>query len=325
MSRERRDMSIIEKKPEHIIIRLFGLKIKIRTNKKKIQEIKRLNKIYEEKESINNPDLRFPKVKNRHETLAILLNSNKSMSRYGDGEFNLIFGNDLAFQNYSEELAQKLTHILKSTDENVIVGIPNKFGSLENETEGNGDFWREYIVYNREKIYDLLDMEKQYIDTDVTRPYIGNKNKSECKGLFDMFIKLFADKNIIIVEGKYSRLGYKNDLFSKAKSIKRILCPAKNAYEKYDEILNECQQYSKDNLFILALGPTATVLAYDLAKKGYRALDVGHVDVEYEWFLQGATKKVPIKNKYVNETKTGKISSELVDEEYLNEILKDLS
>lgn len=32
------------------------------------------------------------------ETLSELINNNKSISRFGDGEFNLIFGNNFGFQ-----------------------------------------------------------------------------------------------------------------------------------------------------------------------------------------------------------------------------------
>lgn len=55
-------------------------------------------------------------------------------------------------------------------------------------------------------------------------------------------------------------------------------------------------------MFLLALGPTATVLAYDLCKIGFQAIDIGHLDIEYEWFNQGANDKVNVANKYVNET-----------------------
>lgn len=49
------------------------------------------------------------------------------------------------------------------------------------------------------------------------------------------------------------------------------------------------------------MGPTATILAYDLHKAGYQAVDIGHVDVEYEWWRMGATRKVQLEKKYVNE------------------------
>ena len=45
----------------------------------------------------------------------------------------------------------------------------------------------------------------------------------------------------MIVEGKKTKLGMGNDLFNNAKDIKRIICPAQNAYEK----LNEMEQFSE--------------------------------------------------------------------------------
>ena len=38
---------------------------------------------------------------------------------------------------------------------------------------------------------------------------------------------------------------------------------------------------------LIALGQTATVLAYDLSEAGLQAIDPGHVDVEYEWYRMG--------------------------------------
>ena len=49
------------------------------------------------------------------------------------------------------------------------------------------------------------------------------------------------------------------------------------------------------------MGPTATVLAYDLACQGYQAIDLGHLDIEYEHYLLHATSIVKIKDKYTND------------------------
>ena len=54
-------------------------------------------------------------------------------------------------------------------------------------------------------------------------------------------------------------------------------------------------------------------------------MDLGHIDIEYDWFLMKAEKKVPIKNKYVNEAPKGRIITELNDENYLKEIYKNLA
>ena len=41
-------------------------------------------------------------------------------------------------------------------------------------------------------------------------------------------------------------------------------------------------------------------IAYDLAKEGYWAIDIGHLDLEYEWFLKGEGYSY-IPHKYNNE------------------------
>lgn len=306
---------------DRYFIYAFGMKFTIRKNKLSKAEIKRLNKNYEHKGMMQF----CPKVKSRISTLKALVNSNKSLTRFGDGEFNLILGEDLPFQRYSETLADKMRKILVSDDENIMVAIPDMFDLLEQYTEDEGNFWRKYIVYHRAEINPLLDLKKQYYDTEVSRPYHGVKDKTVCKKYFQDFKQVWEKKNLVIVEGEASRLGVGNDLFDNCNSIKRILCPAKDAYSKYEEVLGECLKQSKDDMFILALGPTATVLAYDLAKNGYRALDLGHLDIEYEWFRMGAKKKVAIKNKYVNEAKGGRVVTALNNSNYEKEIIKNLS
>ena len=51
----------------------------------------------------------------------------------------------------------------------------------------------------------------------------------------------------------------------------------------------------------ISLGPSATVLAYDLAKEGYQALDIGQLDNEYDWYLQGTEERTEIHGKMVAE------------------------
>ena len=79
---------------------------------------------------------------------------------------------------------------------------------------------------------------------------------------------------------------------------------------------------SKEYVVLIALGPTATVLAYDLNAKGYQALDIGHIDIEYEWYLQKAKWKTKIENKYVNEAGGFTGQEELNDKEYQTSIIK---
>ena len=54
-------------------------------------------------------------------------------------------------------------------------------------------------------------------------------------------------------------------------------------------MLAEAKAQPKDRLMIVVLGPTATVLAYDLAKAGYQALDIGHLGKAYDWLKRKET------------------------------------
>ena len=297
-----------------ICYNFLGIRFLKRKNKLSEKELIELNSQYEKED----PNLIYPKVYAKEETLRELVRTNKSIARFGDGEFNLIWGESLPFQDFSEKLQTKLQEILTSNDDNLLVGLPDIFASLAQYKTDSANFLRRLVVTNREKIYKILNLEKQYCDSCVSRPYIDLFDKSKVGEYFKEFKKVWDNKNVVFVEGKMSRLGIGNDLFDNCKSIKRIICPARNAFESYEQILETCKKLSKEALFIIALGPTATVLASDLSKLGYRALDLGHIDIEYEWFLLKATKKVAIKNKYVNEVKKGRINTDLNNEKYFD-------
>jgi len=265
-----------------------------------------------------------PSVKSTDESLNFIINNNCSISRFGDGEFYLMNGDSLRFQPYSKELSFRLKEIIRSDQNNHAVFIPNIFEDVNWCTDKSKSYWTSYLNLNRFKIYKLLGKNKQYYDSLVTRLYIDHKNKSMTERRFRLFKKVWEKQEIVIVEGEHSRLGIGNDLFNNAKSIKRVLCPASNAFAKYDQILAEVKKQNKSKLILIALGPTATVLAYDLALSGYRALDIGHIDIEYEWFLNKAIEKEPVKSKYVGEVVNGRNVYSINDSRYESEIISKI-
>ncbi|MFF2877279.1 SP_1767 family glycosyltransferase [Gottfriedia sp. NPDC057991] len=266
-----------------------------------------------------------PFVKSTDESLNLIVQNKCSISRYGDGEFNLMNGKSLRFQPYSKELSLRLREIIKSNQENHEVFIPNIFNNVDWCTDRSRSYWKSYLNLNLYKIYKLLQRDKIYYDSLVTRLYIDYKDKSQAEFRFKTFKKLWDKKDVIIVEGDQSRLGIGNNLFDNTKSIKRILCPAINAFVKYDQILEEVKKHDKSKLILIALGPTATVLAYDLANFGYHAVDIGHIDIEYEWFLNKAVEKEAIKNKYVGEVLEGTDVHRINDIKYDEEIITRIS
>ena len=95
-----------------------------------------------------------------------------------------------------------------------------------------------------------------------------------------------------------------NDLFDNAKSIKRIICPAKNAYERKEDIKKSINKHvSKDTMIIGALGPTASILASEMTDLGYQFIDIGHDDIEYILYKKHAFIREEIEGKFVNESR----------------------
>ena len=105
-------------------------------------------------------------------------------------------------------------------------------------------------------------------------------------------------------------------------SISRILCPLQNAWNRYEEILEAVlEKVPKTALICISLGPCATVLAYDLAKNGYQALDIGQLDNEYEWYLRGVKKRIAIQGKMVAEISEKQIFEMPDATEYFDQII----
>lgn len=80
---------------------------------------------------------------------------------------------------------------------------------------------------------------------------------------------------------------YKFNIFESAKELFYEIIPNKHAFGEYDKILSRLKAYDKSVLHILMCGPTACVLADDLTKAGFRALDLGHLAKHYDWHKRG--------------------------------------
>jgi glycosyltransferase family protein len=262
-----------------------------------------------------------PSVHTIEETIREIITNNASVSRFGDGEMLLIGRKSIRFQGESERLSQRLLEVLKSQEKNHLICISDAFEELGRYTRRARRFWRTHFYLYGDLWDKHLMPGRTYFNTFITRPYIDFKSKERCGLWFNMLKTVWDKRDVVFVEGEKSRLGVGNDLFDNASTIKRILCPPVNAFGKYDLILNKALEQDKNVLFLLALGPTATVLAYDLHKQGYQAIDVGHVDIEYEWYRMGATHKVSVQSKYVNEALTGGEIALPMEEDYFRQIL----
>ncbi|MDO4596046.1 MAG: GT-D fold domain-containing glycosyltransferase [Coriobacteriaceae bacterium] len=251
--------------------------------------------------SKNYPPISFMSNK---ETVDEVVSHGKSLARFGDGELGWVLGREAAggYQDVSPELSSRLKEVLQSDDDRLIVGV---LKVLNDDSEMNflaRAHWREFKYRTEEQLLPVIDLNKRYADSSITRPYIDLKDKSKAPNEFDNLKRIWKGKKVLLVEGRESRLGVGNDLFSQAMCLNRFLAPSTNAFSRYDAILSSVERIAAEyDLVLLALGPTATVLAYDLCRDGIQAVDIGHIDNEYEWMLMGATRKVAIPGKNVDE------------------------
>lgn len=258
------------------------------------------------------------------ETIKLIVEERKSLSRFGDGEFMWMVGESMpSFQEYSSEFAQDLINAFKSKNDQLLIGIP--YGVFDSsKCNFSARMHWEIIKSNFvSRLIKFLDDNRKYCDASITRPYIDYNDRDFSQRVFDLLKCIWNDKEIVLVEGEKTKLGMGNDLLNNARSVKRILCPAENAYSKLEEIKSSIRKnVSKDTLILGALGPTASILAAQLCDEGYQFVDIGHVDVEYMWFQNHAISRETIEGKYVNESGV-KICSNLYDNDqsYISSII----
>ena len=271
--------------------------------------------------------LLIPEFYEIDETIEMIARDKCSMARFGDGEFALMENKKRqSFQRMDEQLAKRLREIITKNENGMLIGIADNYGNLEKYNLSGKRGIRYYMTDEvRREHAKYLDKDRKYHNAYISRPYAlyaDNMTQAPRKR-FDALKRIWDGRKVIFVEGALTRLGVGNDLFENALKIQRIEAPAENSFDRYDDILKASLRHAQsDTLFLIALGPAAGVLAYDLYKAGYQAVDVGHVDLEYEWYLNGKGGRSEVKHKFNNEFQGGNIVEDIQDEEYLKQIIE---
>lgn len=271
-----------------------------------------------------------PKVINGDDTVKYIVTHKCSVARFGDGEFLWIFQERAEgdFEKNSSKLSKKLLQVINSENDNLILCIPDVFKTLKGTKKTARVYWETFLTKRGYRVLNLLSNSKKYFDTQFTRPYIDyNYNSRNFENKFESLKKIWFNRNVLIVEGEKTRFGVASDLLDGTKSVRRIICPSKNAFERYTQILNNVRRQAtliNDALVLVSLGPTATVLAFDLSEMGIQTVDIGHLDVEYNWYKMKAKEKISVPGKYVNESKVQfiEIDDGLILQKYYKQIIK---
>ena len=288
-------------------------------------EIRVRNAGYEIADGIKKEKYQFPKLAYMEEAVYKIIHDKCSFVRYGDGEFEIMAGQEHpVFQKYQKELAERLREVLKADDERLLIGIADNYGCLDRFPADVADGIRLYMTDEIRKYHmSVLESDRIYYDAYMFKAFYPHRDREHTKQRIDFIKQIWNQRDVVIIEGDKTRAGYGNDLFDNAASLKRILAPTQNAFDMYEDILNAALCIDQSCLILVILGPAAEPLVYDLMRSGYQAVDIGQIDMDYEWYLAGAGFKVPIPDKYVSQLPPVEVR-DLTDEAYNSQILKNL-
>lgn len=201
----------------------------------------------------------WPRVLSEDQTLELVL-AGRSIARYGDGEFKLCLGHSIKSQRHEPRLAMRLRKILTLEDVDCLVGIPN----LHAKTKPFWDSFRRPVytsLFRKDGVYGSA-----FISRPDSAPWIARDD------YYDRVESLWRGLEVTLVRGSGKSLTAQ--LLSSASRVTEILCARQHAWQDYEQLL---EQIGRPERALLCCGPTATVLAADLARRGVHAVDLGHL------------------------------------------------
>lgn len=207
------------------------------------------------------------------ETIDVIVNSNKSVARFGDGEILIMLKENNVFQCYDENLRKRLFEVFNYDGDNLFLCAPGTLflrflGTEDPFVLMNVPKWRSFLKNN-------LSQKKHYGETQFYLDY----------GVFEKLRSVWDGKNIILVGCPEALSKIQYDIYDNAKSIDYVFCRNRDCFSQYDWIVSEVKSAYKDGaIVILQAGMTGTVLAYDFMKLGMRALDLGHLQKAYDLY-----------------------------------------
>lgn len=210
-----------------------------------------------------------------------------SISRFGDGEMNLMLQKSpIDFQKMDSALAGRLKEILAldmRTTPGFLIAITPLTGTYKGYAKSEVKFWAAFNLFRRKKLFQIICRNQTYYDALFARldQLPGGGTENEFYEKTSLIQTIWHGKRVLIVEGEYTKLGVNSDLLYHAKSIMRVIVPARNAFDYYDEIIEEIRKRNGYDMILLIMGPTATVMAYDLYLAGKWAVDLGQIQASY--------------------------------------------
>lgn len=253
---------------------------------KKIKNLpKRIYRSVESRRYRNGKYTNSVRVLNSWQTIDKLLETKHCFCRFGDGEIAVIRGEGIAFQKADARLGARLLEILRSEEEQLLVGI-NYF--YLNPVEGVNGFTQNFLnclQMQRKFLIENCNKKRVYIDAAITQMY-QNYNEYDFDTHFQRLQKLFEGKKVTLICGESIFSDIKYNALEVCESVEYIYGPSRDAYDQYDLLLKRALEVDKERVICVILGPAAKVLVYDLYQNGRTAWDIGHYLKDYDSYMR---------------------------------------
>ncbi len=233
------------------------------------------------------PAYRKLKILEKNDSIDVILQSNKSFVRMGDGEIRIMQGIDQPFQQYEPVIADTLVELLKNQRADILVGI-NRGYYIPHFHAKREDYNRRFAYDFREYLDEYCNYDSTYLDGACTFNYTLGYSDDEITHMFwNKWKKAFKGKKLVIICGERIVEEMVYNIFEEAESIKYIYGPRKNAWDKHDEIIKKIEKESKENLLIFILGMAGKAMIPEVTDMGYTAWDIGHLAKGYNAYMTG--------------------------------------
>ena len=165
--------------------------------------------------------IRHLSILSAEDTIDFIINNRCNVSRFGDGEFYVASGASNGFQKPDKRLSRMLRDTLATSHKNLLLCIPISLTTIEGLTLHSKLFTTEFIHNHlKDAVMPYVPLDKRYGDSLFTRFYMSKSNKTNrrLRAYVDKLKSLWANQDVLLVEGEFSRNGVGNDLFDNVKS-----------------------------------------------------------------------------------------------------------
>lgn len=210
------------------------------------------------------------------ESVHAIAQERKSLARFGDGEFRLMYRSEFSikFHRNSPALMEALREVLTNPSENTLVGMPHAFF---------GTHWSTVYAEVWNFVEPLASNLDRCVNSHITRPVFFELYG---KDAVSAWRSVWENRDATIVTGEGSRFGLHPALFNNLGKTTELFSTSTDAYNDLERIVQQIEDAGND-LALLSLGPAATIAADMLARRGIQALDIGHISSSYENVIEG--------------------------------------